>query len=87
MTRVVPGSGSAAISGAMLAGGRITPPLLSSFSLRDSLDPPMAPVRNASSGGGYPSRQKMSACMYELCFKNGAIRLFRPMANIAEQLR
>ena len=47
MTRVVPGSGSGArtaISGAMLAGGRITPPLLSSFSLRDSLDPPMAPV-------------------------------------------
>ena len=58
MTRVVPGSGSGArtvISGAMLAGGRITPPLLSSFSLRGSLDPPMAPVERGSwVGSGRP---------------------------------
>ena len=53
MTRVVPGAGTGGrtlMLGAMLAGGRITPSVRSSFSLNGSFERPTEPVERGSCG-------------------------------------
>jgi hypothetical protein len=57
ITRVVPGSGGrTAISGAILAGGRMMPSVWFSFSLSGALERPTEPVdRGSCCGSGWPS--------------------------------